>query len=180
MIKNLITYEEISSLARPCSTDRELAEAMIAEAQRMDVRPSLGDALYLKLADDDPDSNPEGAPSPDPYKTLLEGGRWAGSCGKARLLTGVKTTLAYYTLARLVRDGNIHPTTYGAVVKDGEYSVEAEQAERSRQYRELFAQADRYMAEAVEYVRANRQSFPEYDCQGKMTSNRTTFKIIGR
>ena len=33
MIKNLITYEEISSLARPCSTDRELAEAMIAEGR---------------------------------------------------------------------------------------------------------------------------------------------------
>ena len=171
-MRNLITYEEISSLARPCTADREMAEALIAEAQRMDVRPALGDGLYLKLIESEA---PEG-----PYAVVLDGGAYTGSCGKRKLVTGVKTALAYYVLARLVRDGNIHPSTYGAVVKDSDYSTEPEQDERSRQYRELFSQADKYMAESVEYIRANRQSFPEYDCQGKMTSNRTTFKIIGR
>ena len=174
MIRNLIEYEEISLLARPCSTDRELAEAMIAEAQRMDLRPSLGDGLYLALV------GRSEREQPLQYKLLLEGGEYVARCGKSRLLTGVKTALAYYTLARLVRDGNIYPSSYGAVVKNDEHSVEADQAERSRQYRELFAQADRYMAEALAYVRNNSANFPEYECPGKMTSNRTTFKIIGR
>ena len=48
-MRNLITYEEISSLARPCSADREMAEAMIAEAQRVEIKPRLGDALYLRI-----------------------------------------------------------------------------------------------------------------------------------
>lgn len=170
-MKNLITYEEISSLARPCSTDKEMAEAMIAEAQRMDVRPCLGDALYLKLTEEN---------LAEPYTIILEGGTGTGSCGKPRIVTGVKTALAYYTLARLTRDGNIRTSTYGAVVKDDQYSVEAEQAERSRQYRELFSQADRYMAEVVGYIRDNCRSIPEYDQQGRMTSNRVTFKIIGK
>lgn len=169
-MKNLITYEEISALARPCSTDREMAEAMIAEAQRVEIKPRLGDALYLKLMEDD---------LADPYRLLLEGGRWSSPCG-AQLLTGVKTALAYYALARIVRDGNIQATTYGAVVKDDQYSADAERAERQRQYRELFSQADGYLAEAINYLAANCAAFPEYKVRGKMRSNRTTIRIIGK
>lgn len=170
-MKNLITYEEISQLARPCSTDREMAEAMIAEAQRVELKPRLGDALYLKLMEDNP---------ADPYRTLLEGGRWESAGRGPQLLTGVKTALAYYALARIVRDGNIQATTYGAVVKDDQYSADAERSERQRQYRELFSQADSYLAEAVQYLSINGADFPEYTVRGKMRSNRTTIKIIGK
>lgn len=169
-MKNLITYEEISLLARPCSTDREMAEAMIAEAQRVEIKPRLGDALLLKLQTED---------LADPYRLLLEGGEWEASNGP-RLLTGVKTALAYYALARIVRDGNIQATTYGAVVKDDQYSTDAERSERQRQYRELFGQADSYLAEAISYLTQNGRAFPEYQVQGKMRSNRTTIKVIGK
>lgn len=170
-MKNLITYEEISQLARPCSTDREMAEAMIAEAQRVELKPRLGDALYLKLMEDN---------LADPYRLLLEGGRWESACKGPQLLTGVKTALAYYALARIVRDGNIQATTYGAVVKDDQYSADAERAERQRQYRELFSQADGYLAEVVQYLSSNCADFPEYTVRGKMRSNRTTIRVIGK
>lgn len=168
-MRNLITYEEISQLARPCTTDREMAEAMIAEAQRVELKPRLGDALYLKLIADEPD---------DRFKVLLEGGAWKSNCGD-HLLTGVKTALAYYALARIVRDGNIQATTYGAAVKDDQYSADPERTERQRQYRELFSQADSYMAEALVYLKKNCETFPEYKVQGKMRSNRITIKTIG-
>lgn len=170
-MRNLITYEEISQLARPCTTDREMAEAMIAEAQRVEIKPRLGDALYLKLLEDTP---------ADRFKILLEGGAWEDKCKGQNLLTGVKTALAYYALARIVRDGNIQATTYGAVVKDDQYSADAERTERQRQYRELFSQADSYMAEALTYLTKNCETFPEYKAKGKMRSNRTTIKIIGK
>lgn len=170
-MKNLITYEEISQLARPCTTDREAAEALIAEAQRVEIKPRLGDALYLKLMADQPEER---------FKTLLEGGVWENSCKEQNLLTGVKTALAYYTLARIIRDGNIQATTYGAVVKDDQYSADAERSERQRQYRELFSQADGYLAEAISYLAANCAAFPEYKVRGKMRSNRTTIRIIGK
>lgn len=168
-MRNLITYEEISQLARPCTTDRDMAEAMIAEAQRVELKPRLGDALYLKLIADEPD---------DRFKVLLEGGAWKSNCGD-HLLTGVKTALAYYALARIVRDGNIQATTYGAAVKDDQYSADPERTERQRQYRELFSQADSYMAEALVYLKKNCETFPEYKVQGKMRSNRMTIKTIG-
>ena len=169
-MRNLITYEEISQLARPCTTDQDMANAMIAEAQRVELKPRLGDALYLKLIADEPEAR---------FKVLLDGGEWECPAG-AHLLTGIKTALAYYALARIVRDGNIQTTTYGAAVKDDQYSADPEKAERQRQYRELFGQADSYMAEALSYLTKNCKDFPEYKVQGKMRSNRMTIKTIGK
>ena len=199
-MRNLITYEEISQLARPCTTDRDMAEAMIAEAQRVELKPRLGDWLYLRLLNLDEEFIADGGDaagnydlimsadandrttlsSLSPYSLLLEGGQWVDSCGRSCLLTGLKTALAYYALARIVRDGNIQATTYGAVVKDDQYSADPEKTERQRQYRELFSQADSYMAEALHYLAQNREAFPEYKTCAKMRSNRTTIKIIGK
>ena len=167
---NIITHHSLTLLTRPCSTDRETAEAFIAEAQRIDLKPRIGDALYVAISGDTPE---------DRFDTLLDGGMWKDNCGQTRLLTGLRTALAYYALARIVRDGNIVPSTYGAVVKDDQYSVEAEKAERQRQYRELFAQADTYMAEVLSYLDCNRKDFPEYTCRTTRKNNRTTIKIIG-
>ena len=170
-MKHLITYEEISQLARPCTTDREMAEAMIAEAQRVEVKPRLGDALYLKLLAETPDER---------FSTLLNGGAWQSADKEDHLLTGIKTALAYYTLARIIRDGNIQATTYGAVVKDDQHSADAERTERQRQYRELFSQADSYMAEALSYLTQNCRTFPEYKPEQKMRNNRITIRTIGK
>ena len=169
-MRNLITYEEISQLARPCTTDEDMAKAMIAEAQRVEIKPRLGDALYLKLTDDSPE---------DRFNVLLNGGKWEDSCGD-HLLTGIKTALAYYALARITRDGNIQETRYGSAVKDDQYSMDPEKTERQRQYRELFSQADSYMAEALNYLAHNRQTFPEYKTCAKMRSNRRTIRTIGK
>ena len=199
-MRNLISYEEISQLARPCTTDIEMAEAMIAEAQRVEIKPRLGDALYLKILNPEEEFIVEGGNASavsdtvidtdgdsqstisdlNPYKILLNGGQWVDSCGRRNLLTGVKTALAYYALARIIRDGNIQATTYAAVVKDDQYSADPERAERQRQYRELFSQADSYMAEALAYITRNCEAFPEYKVQGKMRSNRMTIKSIGK
>lgn len=170
MICNIITYEAISLLARPCSADKEMAEAFIAEAQRVEVKPRVGDALYMAISDDAPGGR---------FCVLLNGGKWTDCRGGARYLTGLKTALAYYALARIVRDGNIQASTYGAVVKDDQYSAEAEKAERQRQYRELFSQADSYMAEVLDYLESNRDLFPEYQCKASRKNNRIRFKVIG-
>ena len=199
-MRNLITYEEISQLARPCTTDEDMAKAMIAEAQRVEIKPRLGDALYLKLMELDErfivdagnaeadsglviDSEEETTSTIsglDPNQILLQGGQWVDSSGTAHLLTGIKTALAYYALARITRDGNIQETRYGSVMKDDQYSTDPEKTERQRQYRELFSQADSYMAEALNYLAQNRQTFPEYKTCAKMRSNRMPIRTIGK
>jgi len=187
MIKNLITYEEISLLARPCTTDQERAEAMIAEAQREDIRPRLGDALYIKLAFVEDSEGKEDAQKTTEltgaYKTLVEGGLWTDRAGKPRLAQGLKTALAYYALARIIRDGNVQATTYGAVVKDDQYSMDPERSERQRQYRELFAQADGYMNEVSAFLAENGDAIPEYKKETPCATrrgSRTSIRIIGK
>lgn len=163
---NLISYEELTLLARPCSTERETAEALIAEAQREDIRRRVGDGVYLQLIKDTPAER---------FRVLLEG----SIVSEGSLITGLKTALAYYALARIVRDGNIQATTYGAVVKEDQYSVEAEVQERQRQYRELFSIADGYMSEALAYLDCHREEFPEYKaCKTDRSSNRMRIRVI--
>lgn len=164
-MRNLITYEELSLLARPCSTDRELAEAFIAEAQREDIRRRIGDKLYLQLIEEFPNGR---------FDILLNGGTSGDS-----YITGLKTALAYYALARIIRDGNIKATSYAAVIKDDQHSTDPDTAERQRQYRELFGQADGIMSEVLTYLADNAKTFPEYQsCKTDTTSNRMKIRVI--
>lgn len=164
-MRNLITYEELGLLARPYTTDREMAEALIAEAQREDIRRRLGDALYLQLIKEMPE---------DRMRFLLDGGQKGD-----QILTGIKTALAYYALARIIRDGNIQATTYGAVVKDDPNSIEPVQTEKQHQYRELFSSADRYMSEVLAFLDCNRKDYPEFKpCKADLKSNRMRIRVI--
>lgn len=170
-MKNLINYDEVTLLARPCSADDEMVNAMIAEAEREDIKRQIGDELFISVKADQPDEK---------YSVLINGGEWTDCGGRKRLLTGLKTALAYYVYARIVRDGNIQATRYGARVKDDDNSVEALNAELQRQTREAFSSADLYMGEVLAYIKANRELFPEFRCsEPHMTSNRVQLRIIG-
>jgi hypothetical protein len=169
MERNLISLADIHMLARPCSTDADAADSFIAEAQRTDVRPRISDAVYLMLFEHPEDQH---------VITLWEGGVWRDRCNAPHVVTGLKTTLAYYALARIIRDGNIQATTYGAVVKDDSHSTEALTTERSRQYRELFAQADGYMSECLRYLDTHAEKFPGYTCAKKSPHNRMSIRVL--
>ena len=167
-MKHLITLEDISRLARACNADRSIAASLIAEAERQDIKPKIGDALFIAITQDD---------TPAGYDTLLDGGEWAQSDGTARWLTGLRTAAAYYAYARIIRDGNIQSTRYGAVVKTEDNSADAERSERMRQYREAFAAADGYMTEVLDYLRQNACMFPEYQTK-TFKANRTIIRTL--
>lgn len=167
-MRHLITLEDISRLARACNADRSIAASLIAEAERQDIKPKIGDALFIAITQDD---------TPAGYDTLLDGGEWAQSDGTARWLTGLRTAAAYYAYARIIRDGNIQSTRYGAVVKTEDNSADAERSERMRQYREAFAAADGYMTEVLDYLRQNACMFPEYQTK-TFKANRTLIRTL--
>ena len=167
-MRHLITLEDISRLARACNADRSIAASLIAEAERQDIKPKIGDALFIAITQDD---------TPAGYDTLLDGGEWAQSDGTARWLTGLRTAAAYYAYARIIRDGNIQSTRYGAVVKTEDNSADAERSERMRQYREAFAAADGYMTEVLDYLRQNACMFPEYQTK-TFKANRTIIRTL--
>jgi hypothetical protein len=166
-MKAIITLSDINALARTCHADESIAASLIAEAERQDIKPKIGDALYLQITRDE---------VPAAYDTLLDGGEWQQRDGTVRYLTGLRTALAYYAYARIIRDGNIQSTRFGAVIKTEDNSAESERAERQRQYREAFTTADGYMSEVMEYLSENAETFGY--ARKTMRANRCTLRVI--
>lgn len=166
-MKHLITIKEISQLARPCNAKDDLSERCIEEAELLDVKPVIGDKLYLRLMD-----NIEPG-------ILMDGGRWTDKNGNPHIIAGLKKATAYYAYARIVRNGSSRQTAAAFVTKESEYSRTTDLKERMAAYEEAFSIADGYMKEALYYISNNRDIFPETKEVVKMKSNRTVFKIIG-
>ena len=155
MIKTLITPEEISTLARPCYADEEKALAYIVEAEQNNIKPAIGDDLFIQLK--------EGGQT-----FLLEGGIYERN-GKRYELNGIKRALAYFVISRLYESSTTELTRQGAVNRRSEYSDNADNSEIISVSRETYAIANRYMEEVEKYLGTDV----------KNTSQRTRFDLIG-
>lgn len=169
MQEYLITTSEVSTLSRGMSVhvDEDKIETYIRESESIDIKSALGDALYLDVKD-----------NPDKYKLLLEGGIYEGKDGK-QLLTGLKTALAYYTYARIVKNGDGNVTRYGFVQKENEYSSHIEFKEKVMAYDDAFSIADRYLKECVRFLQDKKDDYPLYRGNGKIKANRTVYRVLG-
>lgn len=167
---HLISPSDIDRLARPCYADEDIAYRFIEEAQLQDIRPSIGSSLYAALLD-----------APENYDTLLDGGEYEGACG-SRSFVGLRTALAYYAWARLVKVSPSHLTRFGYVVKEDEHSRPAEWKERLMTYEDAFAIADGYMRECLDYLKAEADDYPEWQgcCGGgDVKSKRVEYIVVG-
>lgn len=168
--QHIITPEEITELARPCAADEDIAARFIEEAEQNDIRPALGDALFLSLM--------SGLSAPA-YDALLNGGEYLDQCNAKRYFVGLKKTVAYYAYARIVKSGTHLLTRYNFGTKQDEYSRAAEFKERNQAYNDAFSIADHYMRDCLNYIQSQPSVFPEYTQDGEMTANRIRYKIIG-
>lgn len=116
---------------------------------------------------------------PDNYSELLNGGSYNAKCGGKRSFVGLKTALAYYTYARMVKNGDGNVTRFGFMNKNNEYSSHSDFKEKLMAYNDAFSVADRYLKECVRYLNDNRHSFPLYRGNGGLTANRVTCRVLG-
>lgn len=166
----LICLEDISALARPCHVDNGLAERCIEEAQWLDLRPAIGDELFRELLHS------------TEYDTLMNGGWWTDGCGALRSFKGLKTALAYYAYARIVRVGSAVQTRFGLVDKSDEYSYHSSTKDRMAQYDEAFSIAYRHLMDALDYAEANLDERWAKCCRankGRIRPETVKFKVIG-
>ena len=166
----LITADEVGKLTRGMSDHvaGDKVEAYIRESENMDVRPALGDALFLDIKK-----------NPDKYGALLNGGEYKSGCGGVRMMVGLKSALAYYSYARLVKNGDGNVTRFGYVNKDYEYSERPEFKEKLQAYNDAFDVASRYMKECMDFLNEKRHEYPLFR-KGEIKTNGTTYKIIGK
>ena len=169
MRKYLITFDEVSLLARGISIhiEQEKIDTYIRESEDIDIKPSLGDALFIDIQEHS-----------DKYELLMNGGVYEDRDGK-HVMTGLKTALAYYAYARLVKNGDGNVTRYGFVNKDDDYSSRLDSKEHSMAFNDAFSIADSYMKECLLYLKTHKSEYPLYKGEGGLKANRTIFKIIG-
>ena len=170
MQQYLITTDEVSKLARTMSVhiDTEKIETYIRESENIDVKSALGDALFLDVKE-----------HPDNYSELLDGSSYDVECCGRCTFVGLKAALAYYTYARIVKNGDGSVTRLGFMHKDNEYSSHSDFKEKLMAYNDAFSIADRYLKECVRYLNDNRKSFPLYKGNGGLTANRVACRILG-
>lgn len=170
MQKYLITTSEVSTLSRGMSVhvDEDKIETYIRESESIDIKSALGDALYLDVKE-----------HPEKYELLLDGGTYEDKCGEKKMFMGIKTVLAYYTYARIVKNGDGNVTRYGFVQKEDEYSSRLDIKEKVMAYDEAFSIANRYLKECVRFLQDKKKDYPLYRGNGKIKANRIVFKVLG-
>lgn len=166
----LLTSDEVSTLARGVSmhVDSDKIDVYIRESENIDIKPALGDALFIDLHE-----------HPDKYELLLDGGKYEDECGDIHELVGLKSALAYYAYARLVKNGDGNMTRFGFVNKADEYSSRPDVKERVMAYNDAFSVADSYMKECLVYLSKHKDEYPLYTKNGGMKANRTIYRVIG-
>lgn len=170
MQKYLITKLDVSSLSRGMSMhlDEDKIETYIRESESIDIKSALGDAFYLDVRE-----------HPEKYALLLDGGTYEDKHGERKIFMGIKTALAYYTYARIVKNGDLNVTRYGLMQKEDEYSSRPDIKEKVMAYNDAFSIADRYLKECVMFLDDRKEEYPLYKGNGKIKANRTVFRILG-
>ena len=147
--------------------DRETLERLIEETENMDIIPSLGVAFVHELSEVDTNS--------EHYNTLLNGGYYNGGESHTQ---GLKTAIAYYVQAKLVKVNDNQMTRFGIMQKNSEHGYRPSIAERTDTYNDLCSIADNYLHGVLEYLNDNAELFPAYK-RGRITNNRTIYRVIG-
>lgn len=170
MQQYLITIDELRSHTRDMSqhVDKAKIEVYLRESENIDIKSALGDALFLDVKD-----------KPDNYKLLLEGGVYETECGDKIVFTGLKSALAYYTFARIVKNGDGNVTRYGFVNKESEYSSRPDIREKMMAYNDAFDIANYCLKECVTYLNNCKDKYPLYKGNGGIKAIRTVYRIIG-
>lgn len=187
MKRYLIDENDIGQQARACYADPEIARRFIDEAEFLDVRPTIGDALLMALRqtleggtfDATFDATFGGAPADARLSRLLDGCEYTDRCGHLRIFRGLRIAECYYAYARIVRGASSLQTRFGFVHKSEEYSDLAEVRQRAAAYNEAFKTADTYMAEVRMFLENNAGEYPEWNCGRVIKNNRLRVRRIG-
>lgn len=145
-MEHIIKPSEVVSLGRPIGkVDESKLLAYITEAEQMNIKPALGDELFLNIINEGEEN--------DLYKLLLNGGVYKDNDQNARSFMGLKVALSYFVYAQNVMTGDFQSTRYGTVIKQGEYSQGISSKERSDCYNNAFEVAQHYLSECLAFCK---------------------------
>ncbi len=142
----LINEADLRSRCRLFSTNItwERIEPSVLEAQQIEIKPQVGDTLFVELLKKG---------DQEPYRTLLDGGEYRGCNGQTNVFDGLKTALAYYVYGRLITSSVNYLGTTGLRTATDSTAVKAEYEERERVRLDVRRMAESYMHDAMTYAK---------------------------
>lgn len=145
-MEHLLTPEEVLKSGRPIGgkVDKEALLAYITEAEQLNIKPVLGDALFLDILSQEEDET---------YAMLLSGGTYTACDGELYSFVGLKVALSYFVFAKFVMVGDFQTTRYGTVFKESDYSTHISSKERSDAYNDALEVGNCYLNDCVRYLK---------------------------
>lgn len=163
--KLFISIEDVKRF-RQVSVDQETLNIYIDEAQLIDLRPILGDALYFDFA---AKHDVSGDPMYTAYQELLLGKAYT-YLNIPYVYDGFAPTLSYFALARL-RANPIKDTRFGAVVKSNDQSVQPTAKDLDQSVISLRSIAISYQSRITDFLERNASTYPLYNSSVKTEQN---------
>lgn len=149
----------------------------VSEAQMLDIKTQIGDALLLELVD----QFTNGTLTAENI-ALLNGGSYV-YLTKTYHFQGLKAGILYYAFARFTNRVSFNYTAAGITIKDSDLSTPASTKDIQRLETEARFTADAIMCEVILYLKRNYTLYPlwaDFGCGGlKCNDNRGIFKVIG-
>lgn len=148
----LITTEDFKAYRQ--ITDNQLASKIdpyIKEAQFIDLREALGDALYYDLVNNSGNSI---------YQTLIDGSTYVDTQGYTVSHEGLKPVLVYFAYARYIENSGSHDSAYGQVTKRNEHSDPISEKTLARKVTNARSTAKAYLNDVIKYLNVNFEDYP--------------------
>lgn len=144
-MEHLTSASEVVKLGRPIGgkVDHEKILAYITEAEQMNIKPVLGDKLFLDIL--------QNGETDEKYQTLLAGGTYQANNGEIYSFVGLKVCIAYFVFAKNVMVGDFQTTRFGVTLKESDYSSHISTQERSHCYSDTLEVANSYLRDCLRY-----------------------------
>jgi len=173
----LVTLLDIQDLKYICDSVKNSTSwpQFVSEAQLLDVKPQISDALLNELANEYPTYSVAN-------QLLMDGGSYV-YLSRTYLFQGLKNCIAYYAFGRFTNRTSFNYTAAGITIKDSDYSTPASDKHIQRLETEARLTADAIMCEVITFLNRNKTSYPlwansSYGC-GSYCSDNRPFKVIG-
>ena len=178
--KLLISLDDIKKV-RPAAEGISAAQInpFIREAQRLDLRPLLGDALYYDFIQnfDVTSYNVSAGQNYTNYQTLINGEPYTYG-GATVVYQGLVEMLCYFTLARFVPNNIMSLTRFGLVQKVNDQSTPVDARTLANFVSELRAVAIQYGNQLTQYLYMNQVKFVLYPQLSNENMNKVGAKFF--
>lgn len=152
----LITLEDIQDYKGVTSSLNNVKQLdpFILEAQDFDLRPFLGEELYIALLEDF-----EAKPRLQDYGDLFNGSTYTYA-GRTYKHEGIIPILVYYAHSRYLMFSNAHSTKYGMVQKTNDFSDPVSEKTMARLIQQAKSGALIYQERVKQFLDRNTELYP--------------------